>query len=99
MPKAQASRTFDVSLSSVKRYVEKAERGEPLAPKKSPGSPPEPDEKASKLLEDDLRERAPLPPFGSAATTRGAPKRDLGEPLHHVGHHSPRRPYAQKGDG
>ena len=69
MPKAQAARTFDVSLSSVKRYVDKAERGEPLAPKKSPGSPPKLDEKARKLLEDDLRESAPLPPFGSAATT------------------------------
>ena len=46
------------------RYVDKAERGEPLAPKKSPGSSPKLDEKASKLLEDDLRER----PF---ATLRG----------------------------
>ena len=57
IPKAQAARTFDVSLSSVKRYVDKAERGEPLAPKKSPGSPPKLDEKARKLLEDDLRQR------------------------------------------
>ncbi|HEY0127945.1 MAG TPA: IS630 transposase-related protein, partial [Rubrobacteraceae bacterium] len=57
MPKAQADRTFDVSLSSVKRYVNKAERGESLAPKKSPGSSPKLDEKARKLLEDDLRER------------------------------------------
>jgi transposase len=37
MSKAQAARTFSVSLSSVKRYVNKAERGESLAPKKSPG--------------------------------------------------------------
>jgi transposase len=36
MSKAQAARTFSVSLSSVKRYVNKAERGESLAPKKSP---------------------------------------------------------------
>ena len=34
--KAQAARTFSVSLSSVKRYVQKADRGESLAPKKSP---------------------------------------------------------------
>jgi transposase len=34
MSKAQAGRTFSVSLSSVKRYVEKAHRGESLAPKK-----------------------------------------------------------------
>jgi transposase len=57
MSKAQASRTFSVSLSSVKRYVDKAERGEPLAPKKRPGSLPKLDEKARKLLEDDLHKR------------------------------------------
>jgi transposase len=57
MPKTQAARTFDVSISSVKRYVNKSGRGEPLAPKKSPGSAPKLDEKATKLLEDDLRER------------------------------------------
>lgn len=57
MSKAQAARTFSVSLSSVKRYVEKAKRGEPLAPKKSPGSAPKLDEKATKLLEEDLEER------------------------------------------
>jgi transposase len=57
MPKAQAARTFSVSLSSVKRYVEKAQRGESLAPKKRPGSAPKLDEKAMKLLEEDLEER------------------------------------------
>jgi transposase len=57
MSKAQAARTYSVSLSSVKRYVNKAQRGESLAPKKRPGSPPKLDEKATKLLEDDLRER------------------------------------------
>jgi transposase len=46
MPKAQAARTFSVSLSSVKRYVNKAERGQSLAPKKRPGSVPKLDEKA-----------------------------------------------------
>jgi transposase len=57
MSKAQAARTFEVSLSSVKRYVEKADRGESLAPKKSPGSLSKLDEKARKLLQDDLEER------------------------------------------
>ena len=57
MSKAQAARIFSVSLSSVKRYVGKAERGESLAPKKRPGSSPKLDEKARELLEDDLRER------------------------------------------
>jgi transposase len=57
MSKARAARTFSVSLSSVKRYVSKAERGESLAPRKRPGSLPKLDEKARKLLENDLQER------------------------------------------
>ncbi len=57
MSKAQAARTFSVSLSSVKRYVNKAERGESLAPKKRPGSVPKLDEKARRLLVADLEER------------------------------------------
>jgi len=58
MSKSQAARTFSVSLSTVKRYVNnKANRGESLAPRKSPGSPPKLDEKARKLLEGDLQER------------------------------------------
>ena len=57
MSKAQAARTFCASLSSVKRYVEKAERGESLGPKKRPGSAPKLDDSAMRLLEEDLRER------------------------------------------
>jgi transposase len=57
MPKAQAARTFSVSLSSVKRYVSRADRGESLTPKKRPGATPKLDEKAMKLLGEDLRER------------------------------------------
>ena len=57
MSKAQAARTFSVSLSSVKRCVKKAERGEYLVPKKRPGSTPKLAEMARKLLEDDLQER------------------------------------------
>jgi transposase len=57
MPKAQAARTFSVSLSSVKRYAHKAQREGSLAPKKRPGAAPKLDEKAMKLLEEDLRER------------------------------------------
>ena len=59
--KARAARTFSVSLSSVKRYVDKAKRGESLASKKRPGSAQKLDQKAMKLLEEDLRER----PFAS----------------------------------
>ena len=57
MSKAQAARTFSVSLSSVKRYVNKAKRGESLAPKKRPGSTPKLDEEATRLLAADLEER------------------------------------------
>jgi transposase len=46
-----------VSLSSVKRYVNKAERGESLASKKRPGSAPKLDEKARRLLVEDLEGR------------------------------------------
>jgi len=57
MSKAQAARTFRVSLSSVKRYVDKAQGGQSLAPKKRPGAAPKLDRKGMRLLEEDLRER------------------------------------------
>jgi transposase len=57
MPKAQVARTFDVSLSSVKRYVRSVREGDSLTPKKSPGRPPKVDEKARALLEKDVQER------------------------------------------
>jgi len=69
MSKAQAARTFSVSLSSVKRYVNKAHRGESLAPKKSPGSSQKLEEKARKLLEDDLEERPSVSASRTVATT------------------------------
>jgi transposase len=57
MPKAQAARTFSVSLSSVKRYVRSVRQGESLTPKKSPGRPRIVDQKAQLLLEKDVEER------------------------------------------
>ena len=57
MPKAQAARIFSVSLSSVKRYVQRAEGGGSLAPKEKPGAAPKLDGKAMKFLEEDLKER------------------------------------------
>jgi transposase len=57
MPKAQAARTFDVSLSSVKRYARRVRQGDSLTPKKSPGRPRKADEKARALLEKDVEER------------------------------------------
>ena len=57
MSKARAARIFEVGLSSVKRYVNKARRGESLAPKKSPGPAAKLDKKSRKLLDDNLEER------------------------------------------
>jgi transposase len=57
VPKAQAARLFDVSLSSVKRYSRTARRGDPLEPKKSPGRPRKVNESARVLLQEDVKER------------------------------------------
>jgi transposase len=57
MSKAQAARTFGVGISTVKRYVSKAQRGESLEPGKAPGKRPKMDERLRKLLEEDLKER------------------------------------------
>jgi transposase len=57
MSKAQAARTFDVSLSSAKRYSRTARKGGSLEPGKSPGRPRKADEEARILLEKDIEER------------------------------------------
>ena len=57
MPKAQAARLFDVSLSSVKRYSRTAREGSSLEPRKSPGRPRKADETSQALLERDVEER------------------------------------------
>jgi transposase len=57
MSKTEAARTFDVSLSSVKRYARIARQGESLTPKRSPGRPRIVDQKAQVLLEEDVKER------------------------------------------
>ena len=57
MPKAQAARLFDVSLSSVKRYSSTASQGGSLEPRRSPGRPRKADETAQLLLRKDVEER------------------------------------------
>jgi transposase len=57
MPKTQAARLFDVSLSSVKRYARMARQGDSLAPKRRAGRAPKVDEKVKKLLNEDMKER------------------------------------------
>jgi transposase len=57
MNKCEAARTFDVSLSSVKRYARLAGNAESLAPKKPPGKTLKLNETATRLLKADLEER------------------------------------------
>ena len=57
MSKTKAARLFDVSLSSVKRYSRMARQGNSLAPKRRAGRAPKVDEKARKLLNQDMKER------------------------------------------
>src|ERR687894_209941 len=57
MGQSEAARLFDVSLSSVKRYVGKSRQGRPLSSGKAPGKRPIIDQRAWELLEDDLEER------------------------------------------
>ena len=58
MPQAEAARTFGIGISTVKRYVDKAQKGEDLAPKKPPGQKRKLDEVMTRLLAKDLKERA-----------------------------------------
>jgi transposase len=57
MSKTEAARTFDVSLSSVKRYARTVRQGGSLTPKKSPGRTRIVDQKAQVLLKEDVKER------------------------------------------
>jgi transposase len=55
--KTEVARTFDVSRSSVKRYVKMDLQTGSLEPLKPPGSSPKIDDPAQQLLEADLEER------------------------------------------
>jgi transposase len=55
--KSGAARLFDVSLSSVKRYVRSVNQGESFTPRKGGGRPPKTNETTEKLLEEDVEER------------------------------------------
>lgn len=55
MSKAQAARTFDVGLSTVKRYVRRRERTGSLDPGRSPGRHPTIGPQQQEVLRDQLR--------------------------------------------
>ncbi len=57
MSKSGAARLFNVSLSSVKRYMRIANRAASLEPRKGGGRPRKVDETTEKLLEGDIEKR------------------------------------------
>jgi len=66
MSKSEAARAFEVSRSSVKRYVKAVCEGRSLRPGKAPGKKPKLDQKARRLLEADIEER----PFAKLTNRR-----------------------------
>ena len=66
MPKTQAARAYEVSLSSVKRYAKAVREGRSLSPGKAPGKRPKLDEKSRRLLEAHLEEH----PFAKLSDRR-----------------------------
>jgi transposase len=57
VPKAETARRFGVDRATVKRYCKQLDERGTLEPRKGPGKKPKLDEKARKLLLEDLRER------------------------------------------
>jgi transposase len=57
VPKAETARRFGVDRATVKRYCKQLDERGTLEPRKAPGKKPKLDEKARKLLLEDVRER------------------------------------------
>jgi transposase len=57
VPKAETARRFGVDRATVKRYCKLLDERGTLEPGKAPGRAPKLDEKARKLLVEDLEER------------------------------------------
>ena len=57
VPKAETARRFGVDCASVKRYCKQLDECGTLEPRKAPGKKPKLDEKATKLLLEDLEAR------------------------------------------
>ena len=57
VPKAETARRFGVHRATVKRYCKQLDECGTLEPRKAPGRVPKLDEKARKLLVEDLQER------------------------------------------
>jgi transposase len=57
VPKAETARRFGVDRATLKRYCKQLDERGTLEPRKPPGKRPKLDEKARKLLLEDLEER------------------------------------------
>src|SRR3712207_8653735 len=57
VPKSETARRFGVDRATVKRYCKQLDERGTLEPRKAPGKRPKLDEKAMKLLVEDLEER------------------------------------------
>jgi transposase len=57
VPKAETARRFGVDRATLKRYCKQLDERGTLEPRKAPGKKPKLDEKATKLLLEDLEER------------------------------------------
>jgi len=57
VPKAETARRFGVDRATVKRYCKQLDERGSLEPRKAPGRTPKLDEKARKLLLEDLQKR------------------------------------------
>jgi transposase len=57
VPKAETARRFGVDRATVKRYCKQLDERGTLEPRKAPGRAPKLDEKAMKLLLEDLKQR------------------------------------------
>jgi transposase len=57
VPKAETARRFGVDRATVKRYCNQLDERGTLEPRKAPGKKPKLDEKAKKLLLEDLQQR------------------------------------------
>jgi transposase len=55
--KSETARRFGVHRATVKRYCKRLDEHDTLQPRKAPGKAPKLEEKARKLLLEDLRER------------------------------------------
>jgi len=57
VPKAETARRFGVDRATVKRYCKQLDERGTLEPRKAPAKAPKLDEKAKKLLVEDLEQR------------------------------------------